>query len=146
MDRLLLLLPTTTYRTHDFLEAARTLGVEIVCASDEPSTFEAHAPDNLLTLDFDDPDAAAARVATLADRRPLAAVVGVDDLTAVAAAAIAERLGLKANGRAAVAAARDKHQMRQCLAAAGVPIPRFRRIALRTIPSWPRAAWRSPVC
>jgi len=60
--RLLLLLPTTTYRTHDFLEAARTLGVEIVCASDEPSTFEAHAPDNLLTLDFDDPDAAAARV------------------------------------------------------------------------------------
>ena len=134
MDRLLLLLPTTTYRTHDFLEAARTLGVEIVCASDEPSTFEAHAPDNLLTLDFDDPDAAAARVATLADRRPLAAVVGVDDLTAVAAAAIAERLGLRASGRAAVAAARDKYQMRQCLAAAGVPIPRYRRIALKDDP------------
>ena len=134
MHRLLLLLPTTTYRTHDFLEAARTLGVEIVCASDEPSTFESHAPDNLLTLDFADPDAAAAKVAALADRRPLAAVVGVDDLTAVAAAAIAERLGLKANGRAAVAAARDKHQMRQCLAAAGVPIPRFRRIALKDDP------------
>jgi biotin carboxylase len=134
MDRLLLLLPTTTYRTHDFLDAARTLGVEIVCASDEPSTFESHAPDNLLTLDFADPDAAAAKVAALADRRPLAAVVGVDDLTAVAAAAIAERLGLKANGRAAVAAARDKHQMRQCLAAAGVPIPRFRRIALKDDP------------
>jgi biotin carboxylase len=132
--RLLLLLPTTTYRTHDFLEAARTLGVEIVCASDEPSTFEAHAPDNLLTLDFADPDAAAARVAALADRRPLAAVVGVDDLTAVAAAAIAERLGLKANGRAAVAAARDKYQMRQCLAAAGVPVPRYRRIALKDDP------------
>jgi len=87
-----------------------------------------------LTLDFDDPDAAAARVAALAERRPLAAVVGVDDLTAVAAAAIAERLGLRASGRAAVAAARDKHQMRQCLAAAGVPIPRFRRIALKDDP------------
>ena len=134
MDRLLLLLPTTTYRTHDFLDAARTLGVEIVCASDEPSTFETHAPDNLLTLDFDDPDAAATKVAALAGRRPLAAVVGVDDLTAVAAAAIAERLGLKANGRAAVTAARDKHQMRQCLAAAGVPVPRFRRIALKDDP------------
>jgi len=60
-------------------------------------------------------------VAALADRRPLAAVVGVDDLTAVAAAAIAERLGLKGSRRAAVAAARDKYQMRQCLAAAGVP-------------------------
>ena len=134
MTRLLLLLPTTTYRTHDFMEAARRLGVDIVCASDEPSTFEDQAPDHLLTLDFGDPDAAATRVAALAERRPLAAVVGVDDLTAVAAAAIAERLGLRASGRAAVAAARDKYQMRQCLAAAGVPIPRFRRLALKDDP------------
>ena len=134
MHRVLLLLPTTTYRTHDFLDAARALGVDIVCASEKPSTFEAHAPDNLLTLDFDDPDAAAAKVAALADRRPLAAVVGVDDLTAVAAAAIAERLGLRASGRAAVTAARDKYQMRQCLAAAGVPVPRYRRIALKDDP------------
>jgi biotin carboxylase len=110
------------------------VGVEIVCASDEPSTFEAHAPDNLLTLDFTDPDAAVVKVAALAARRPLAAVVGVDDLTAVAAAAIAERLGLRASARAAVAAARDKYQMRQCLAAAGVPVPRYRRIALKDDP------------
>ena len=134
MDRLLLLLPTTTYRTEDFLDAARTLGVDIVCASEKPSTFEAHVPDHLLTLDFADPDGAAARVAELAERRPLHAVVGVDDLTTVAAAAIAERLGLRANAVAAVAAARDKYQMRQCLAAAGVPIPRFRRIALKDDP------------
>ena len=66
MDRLLLLLPTTTYRTEDFLDAARTLGVDIVCASEKPSTFEAHAPDHLLTLDFADPDGAAAKVAELA--------------------------------------------------------------------------------
>lgn len=134
MDRLLLLLPTTTYRTEDFLLAARTLGVDIVCASEKPSTFEAHAPDHLLTLDFGDPDAAAARVAELAARQPLSAVVGVDDLTTVAAAAIAERLGLRSSAVAAVAAARDKYQMRQCLAAAGLPIPRFRRIALKDDP------------
>jgi biotin carboxylase len=134
MDRLRLLLPTTTYRTEDFLDAARTLGVDIVCASEKPSTFEAHAPDHLLTVDFADPDAAAARVAELAARRPLNAVVGVDDLTTVAAAAIAERLGLRSNAVAAVAAARDKYQMRQCLAAAGLPIPRFRRIALKDDP------------
>ncbi len=134
MDRLLLLLPTTTYRTEDFLAAARTLGVDIVCASEKPSTFEAHAPDHLLTLDFTDPDAAAAKVAELAGRRPLNAVVGVDDLTTVAAAAIAERLGLRSSALAAVTAARDKYQMRQCLAAAGVPIPRFRRIALKDDP------------
>jgi biotin carboxylase len=134
MDRLLLLLPTTTYRTEDFLDAARTLGVDIVCASEKPSTFEVHAPDHLLTLDFTNPDGAATKVAELAARRPLRAVVGVDDLTTVAAAAIAERLGLRTNAVAAVTAARDKFQMRQCLAAAGVPIPRFRRIALKDDP------------
>ena len=134
MDRLLLLLPTTTYRTEDFLDAAHALGVDLVCASEKPSTFETHAPDHLLTLDFADPDAAAAQVAALAARRPLRAVVGVDDLTTVAAAAIAERLGLRANPVAAVTAARDKHQTRQCLAAAGVPSPRFRRIALKEDP------------
>ena len=134
MDRLLLLLPTTTYRTEDFIDAARTLGVDLVCASEKPSTFEAHAPDHLLTLDFTDPDGAATRVAELSARRPLRAVVGVDDLTTVAAAAIAERLGLRTNAVAAVTAARDKFQMRQCLAAAGVPIPRFRRMALKDDP------------
>src|SRR5438094_1064584 len=132
--RLLLLLPTRTYRTEDFIDAARTLGVDLVCASEKPSTLEALAPDGLLTLDFADPARAAAAVADWSKARPLAAVVGVDDVTAAAAAAIAARLGLRASAPAAVAAARDKFQMRQCLAAAGVPVPRFRRVALADNP------------
>jgi len=128
--RLLLLLPTRTYRTEDFIDAAHTLGVDLVCASEKPSTLEALAPDSLLTLDFADPDAAASSVAGWSKERPLAAVVGVDDVTAAAAAAIAARLGLRASAPSAVAAARDKFQMRQCLAAAGLRVPRFRRIAL----------------
>ena len=134
MPRLLLLLPTTTYRTEDFVDAAMRLGVDLVCASEKPSTLEAAVPDHLLTVDFSDAVGAAATAAAFAARRPLDAVVGVDDLTAVAAAAIAERLGLRANVLAAVQAARDKHQMRQCLAAAGVRVPRFRRIALKDDP------------
>jgi biotin carboxylase len=132
--RLQLLLPTSTYRTQDFIDAATTLGVDLVCASEKPSTFESHVPDHLLTVDFADPAAAADSVARFAERRPLDAVVGVDDLTAIAAAAIAERLHLRANVVAAVSAARDKYQMRQCLAAAGVRVPRFRRIALKDDP------------
>jgi hypothetical protein len=134
MARLLLLLPTRTYRTEAFVDAARGLGVDLVCASEEPSTLESLSPDTLLTLDFLDPDASAERVADYARRRPLDAVVGVDDTTAAAAAAIAERLGLRANPPAAVAAARNKYEMRQCLAAAGVRVPRFRRIALADDP------------
>jgi biotin carboxylase len=134
MDRLLLLLPTRTYRTEDFIAAAERLGVELVCATEEPSTLEALTPDTLLTVDFSDPAAAMARVAEWSETRPLAAVVGVDDTTTVAAAAIAERLGLRANPLAAAVATRDKYQMRQCLAAAGLPVPRFRRIALADDP------------
>ncbi len=134
MARLLLLLPTTTYRTEDFVDAAGKLGVELVCASERPSTLEDLAPDTLVTLEFRDPDAAATRVAEWTRRRPLDAVVGVDDLTATVAAAVASRLGLRTNPVAAVAAARNKYEMRQCLAAAGVPVPRFRRIALKEDP------------
>jgi biotin carboxylase len=132
--RLLLLLPTRTYRTEDFIDAARRLGVELVCASERPSTLEALSPDTLLTLDFGDPESAVARAAAWHAERPLAAVVGVDDVTAPVAAAIAERLGLRTSAPAAVDATRDKYQMRQCLAAAGVPVPRFRRIALEESP------------
>src|SRR3990167_9074283 len=112
MDRVLLLLPTTTYRTQAFVDAATGLGVDLVCASEQPSTFEAQVPDHLLTLDFRDPDGAAAQVARFAAGRPIDAVVAVDDLTTVVAAAVAARPGPKAHPAAAAAAARDKPAMR----------------------------------
>ena len=130
MDRLLLLLPTTTYRTEDFVDAASKLGVDLICASEIPSTFEALASDSLLTLDFADPDGAAAAVARFAERRPLRAVVGVDDRTTVTAAAIAARLGLRANSIASASAARNKRLTRERLAAAGVRQPAFRLVPL----------------
>jgi biotin carboxylase len=130
VDRLLLLLPTTTYRTEDFLEAAHALGVDLVCASEVPSTFEPHVPERLITLDFRDPPAAAEAVARFAERKPIHAVVGVDDSTAVVAAAVAARLGLKANPVASVAAARNKYLMRERLAARGVRQPPFRLLPL----------------
>lgn len=133
--RLLLLLPTTTYRTEAFVEAATRLGVELVCASERPSTFEPLAPDALITLDFTDPAACAETVARFARRRPLDAVVPADDLTTVVAAAIAQRLGLRANSVPAVSTARDKHAMRRCLAGAGVPVPRFRLVSLGDDPA-----------
>ena len=128
MTRVLLLLPTTSYKTGDFLRAARTLGVEVTVASEEPSTLEAFDPTGLLTLDFRDPAACARRVAELAKTMPtpIAAVVGVDEDTAVAAAAIADALGLTHNPLESVTAARDKRRMRELLARGGAPSPRHR--------------------
>src|SRR2546421_10512487 len=125
--RLLLLLPTATYRTAAFVEAARRLGVGLTVASERPSTFQHANPGGLVTLDLSDPDRAAAQARAFAREHPLQGVVGVDDDTAVVAAAIAATLGLRGNGVAAARAARDKHEQRTLLAAAGVPGPRLTR-------------------
>jgi len=107
------------------VEAARRIGAELTVASEQPSTLEAANPAGLLTLDFQHPDRAAEAVHVFAREHPVNAVVGVDDDTAIVAAAIAERLKLKGNPLPAVLAARDKHQQRELLAKAGVAIPRF---------------------
>src|SRR5713226_1424940 len=132
--RLLLLLPTVTYRTVAFVEAARRLGVDVTVASERPSTFERANPTGLVTLDFADPAHAAVQARTFAYAHRVHGIVAVDDDTAVVAAAIAQELGLRGNPCAAAAAARDKHQQRQLLAAAGVAVPRFELRAIAADP------------
>jgi biotin carboxylase len=123
--RLLLLLPTATYRAADFLTAARALGAEVVVASERRLVSMGDAQ---LTLDLCRPEAAAEAIAALAEERPLDAVVAVDDQGVRVAALAAERLGLAGNPPAAAAATRDKAAMRSALAAAGVPQPEHRTV------------------
>ena len=128
--RLLLLIPTSTYRTEDFMEAAGRLDVDLVVASERPNVMAGEFPDHLLTLPFDDPAAAAGAIAEYARTRPIHAVVPVDDGTTLVGAAIAERLGLRCNSTGAVATARNKLRLRERLAAAGVPGPAFTAFAV----------------
>src|SRR2546430_8491340 len=125
--RLLLLLPTATYRTGAFVEAARRLGVDLTVASERPSTFQDSNPRGLLTLHLSDPARAAGEARAFAQEHPLQGVVGVDDDTAVVAAAIAAELGLVGNDVAAAQAAPDKHEQRTLLAAGGGPLPPLTR-------------------
>jgi biotin carboxylase len=76
-------------------------------------------------MDFQNPREASQRARELARRAPIDAVVGVDDDTVMAAAAVAEALGLPHNPADATRAARHKPTMRARLAEAGVPQPRF---------------------
>ncbi|HLQ67889.1 MAG TPA: ATP-grasp domain-containing protein [Gemmatimonadales bacterium] len=107
------------------MEAARQIGVELTVASERPSTLEAANPAGLLTLDFEQPERAADAVRAFAQQYPINGVVGVDDATAVIAAAIATKLKLKGNPVHAAIAASDKYRQRELLAQAGVPVPRF---------------------
>ena len=125
MPRVLLLLPTTTYRTKAFVEAALKLGVEVVAASEQPSTLAARNPEGLLMLNFLDADAAAQVAADYAATYPIDAVIPVDEDTAVAAAAVAAALKLDHNPMAAARAAKNKRLMRDRLSQAGVRVPRY---------------------
>jgi len=125
MPRLLLLLPSTTYRTAAFVDAARRIGANLTVASEQPSTLEAANPAGLLTLDFQHPERAADQVHDFARRHPIDAVVGVDDDTAVVASVVSARLRLPGNPVEASQAARNKHRQRELLAKHNVPAPRF---------------------
>ncbi len=124
--RLLLLLPTTTYRATAFVEAALRLDCDLTVASDYAIVFAARRPDRLVTFDFGDVGRAADQAKAFAATHPRAAVVGVDDDTAVVATAIAAALGLPHNPVEAVQAARDKHRQRELHERAGVPVPASR--------------------
>jgi biotin carboxylase len=81
--------------------------------------------DRAVVLSLRQPDLAADQIESLAERAPIDAIVAVDDGGTRAAAAAAQRLGLRGNPPAAVARARDKAAMRAALAAAGVPQPGY---------------------
>ncbi|HZH41131.1 MAG TPA: hypothetical protein VFD85_08980, partial [Gemmatimonadales bacterium] len=142
--RLLLLLPSTSYRTSAFIAAARRIDLDLTVASDFPSTFEPAQPDALVTFDFTNPLVAADQARTFHARHPVHAVVGMDDDTAVLAATIAPVLGLPANPVAATEAARDKHRQRELFARRGFPFPPSPATGSRTTPSRSRGACRTP--
>ncbi len=125
MDRLLLLMTTTTYRASAFLEAARRLAVPVVVGSDRDQVLAVANPGGHLTLDFLAPEAASRAIVEFSRRYPIRAVVSADDDGAILAAMAAAALELPRNSVDAVAAARSKHRMRDVLAAAGAPSPRF---------------------
>jgi biotin carboxylase len=125
VDRLLLILPSATYRAADFMTAAREMGVAITVACERRATMSETMGDRALTLRLSNPQDAAETIIARARDTPFAAIVGVDDQGVMAAAIAAERLGLAHNPPAAVARTRDKAATRQALADADIPQPRF---------------------
>ncbi len=125
MTTILLLLPTRTYRTADFLAAADRLGLEVVVGAERRNALDALTGGRTLRVQLGDPARGAATIERYAADHPLDAVLGVDDGSTLVAAVAAERLGLPHNPVAAVERSRDKARARQAFAAAGLPTPGF---------------------
>lgn len=127
MARVLLIVPTSSYRITDFLEAAAALGVEVAVAAEEDLPLL--GLDRFVRIDCSDPLAAAAAVVNLAATTSIDAIVPVDDAGVVIAALASEALGLPHNPPAAAAATRDKEAMRIALSRGEVPQPDFGALA-----------------
>ncbi len=126
MPRLLLLLPTTTYRAADFVAAARRAGAEVVIGSDRPLPLEVPGGDHSVVLPFHRPDLAVDAIVALHRRTPLDAVLAVDDQAVEVASAASQAIGLVTSPPAAVARTRDKAAQRRRLVEAGLDQPAFR--------------------
>jgi biotin carboxylase len=128
MSRILLLLPTATYRAPDFLAAAASLGVDVVVGSEQRHTLDRSMGDRAVVVPLATPDAALEVIVALDSRLPLDAVLAVDDQGIVVAARAAERLGFRHNSPDAVAGTRDKVVTRERLSAAELAQPSFQTI------------------
>ena len=126
MTRVMLLIPTASYRAPDFMAAAGKLGLDVVVASDIHQPLADMYPGRWLSLPYHDAERGAAAVARYADRFPLDAVIAVDDPGTLLAARASEELQLRSNTAAAVLGTRDKSILRQRLAQGGIPSPEWR--------------------
>lgn len=123
MARVMLLIPSESYRAPDFMEAAAHLGVDVVVGTDRRNPLQEESGGRLVELDFDDPETGATQIEAFATLHPLDTIVAVDDGGQLIAARAARRLELPYNPVAAVEATRNKALLRQRIAAAGLPSP-----------------------
>ena len=122
-------MPTTTYRAHPFLEAARRMNLEVVVGSDFCKVL-AEEWDVPLSLRLRYVSQAVDEIVDYAREHPLDAIIPVDDYTTEIAARACKVLGLPHNSPEAAIAARNKYRMREMLSAAGIWCPCFARFDL----------------
>jgi biotin carboxylase len=123
MARVMLLIPSRSYRASDFMEAAAKLGIDVVVGSDMRSPVEEIGDGRVVGLDFANPEVGAAEIERFAERHPLDTIVAVDDGGALIAARAARRLELPYNSVASVEATRNKALLRERIAATGIDSP-----------------------
>ena len=120
--RVLVVASKIGYQTQAFVEASARLGYSVQLATDRCHHLSDPWGDGALALDFDHPQ-------PLEGQR-FDGIIAAGDAAAAAASVIAEGLGIPFHPPSAVAAARNKYEARLRFAAAGLPVPRFRRIAI----------------
>jgi biotin carboxylase len=123
---LLLLASKLGYQTRSFAEAARRLGFTVVIGSDRCHQLEDPWADGAIPLHFDQPQEAAAHLATaVRSQSEIGAILALADRQTATAAHAARLLGLRYNSPESVDNCRNKLRQREVLHEAGLPVPDF---------------------
>jgi glutathione synthase/RimK-type ligase-like ATP-grasp enzyme len=115
---------TRSYRTGDFVAAAKSLRVDLIVASEGETPMGDVGRSRSLSIDCSKAEWSAARIARIKPQPD--AVIAADDSGVIVAAMASQALGLRTNPVGAVVATRDKAEMRGRIANTAVPQPRFR--------------------
>jgi biotin carboxylase len=132
MKRILIIASTTGYQTRMFAEAAQRLRFEAALATDRCHVLDDPWGDQAIPVRFDDPLSAAEAIARAG---PFDGILAVADRPTLLAALAAEKLGIPYNSPASVEAARNKFLARRRFESAGLPVPRYYRVALGQDPA-----------
>jgi formate-dependent phosphoribosylglycinamide formyltransferase (GAR transformylase) len=108
-----------------FAEAASTLGVELVYATDRCDQLDDPWSDGALPVRYHEEWRSVDTVLKAVDSNPVNAVLALGDRPTVMAAYLSRLLGLPGHPPEAATAARDKRLLREKLKAAGLPTPSF---------------------
>jgi biotin carboxylase len=125
VSRLLILASKLGYQTRSFAEAARSLGADVVFASDRCHQLEDPWSDGAIALHLDRPEEAARRIVSQSLVRPVDGLIALGDRATTTAAYAARALGLAYNHPEAVENCRSKLRQREILRDAGVLVPGF---------------------
>jgi len=131
----LLLATTTGYQTRMFAEAAASLDVELVYATDRCDHLDDPWRDGAIPVRFHEEWRSVDVVLKALELRPVSGVLVVGDRPSVMAAQVMRLLGLPGHSPEAAAIARDKRRSRERLKAAGLPVPEFFTVPAAVEPS-----------
>jgi len=125
-SHILLVASKLGYQIRSFDEAASRLGFRLSFASDRCHVLDDPWGDRAVAVSFEDPAAPLEGIA----EAMFDGILAVGDRPALAAAHLAESLGLSFHPPAAVAAARNKFLSRGCFRSAGMKVPKYLTIPL----------------
>ena len=121
----LLLIPSHSYRTSDFMRAASDLDISVIVGIDTEFIINADQQ-NVIALNFSDPEEAAEAISEFRPDISFDAILAVDDAGTLVAAKASQMLELPHNSVSSVELTRDKYALRVALSRSKLPSPGYK--------------------